>query len=667
MQGTTLTMLDVGLPLSPAPSPVPSVRHLQLNSPQSPLGTSTEHEIKELFDMLSPDAQGRVLQELIKSSQREVLLEARSVLEPRLRHDPFKILPIEISLRILAYINDPKSLAAAAQVSRRWYFLLRDDSTWKQMCYEHHFRRLSAAGSYIHHWRPMRMERASSVAIEDTPEPQDEEDSMQVENSSPSSYNNSNTSNPQLNENNSPNSANHRHQTHHGVNVGSSVFISSNASLPPRTSHSSSQLGTQPGPHSGGQRARRSSLLRIGSGTDPLMQYGLRLPNFGQDVPAAAHNAEAEGDPIGEAYYDPRACQRTTPDSYRSHFQQQYMQSQAWATGGRLAGRYSLPGHGDAIVTCVLMKDGYIVVALDSSLILVFHSDGQLIRSLYGHVMGVWTLALDGNVLISGGCDRDVREWDLSSGSCLKIMRGHASTVRCLALARGIAVSGARDTTVRVWDLEEGVAKHILYGHSASVRRVELLLDEEQPIRVVSASYDTTAIIWDVETGAKLHTLQGHTNQIYALAVNPKFVVTGSLDHSIRVWDPNTGASVGSLLGHTALVGQLALRNSLLVSGGSDGSVRVWDLNLMRCTHRIAAHDNTISCLSLAGDRVVTGGPDCQISVFNVRSGELIRMLEKNSVTTVWSVAAQEDRLLTVYSEGSDIVIELMSFIPPIE
>lgn len=656
-------MLETGLPLSPAPSPVPSVRNLQIDTPHSPLGTSTEHEIKELFDMLSPDAQGRVLQELIKNSQREVLLEARSVLEPRLRHDPFKILPIEISLRILSYINDPKSLASAAQVSRRWYFLLRDDSTWKQMCYEHHFRRLSAAGSYIHHWRPTRTERASSVAIEeDTPEPQDENEAMQVETNTNSS--NSHSSNSHSNVNHSLNSVNHN--SYHGVNVGNSVFISSQPqSQPPaRSSHSSSHSGSHAPPHSGGQRARRSSLLRIGSGTDPLMQYGLRLPNFGQDA-AVARNNEPEGDPIGEAYYDPRACQSTAPDSYRSHFQQQYMQSQAWATGGRLAGRYSLPGHGDAIVTCVLMKDGYIVVALDTSLILVFHSDGQLVRSLYGHVMGVWTLALDGNVLISGGCDRDVREWDLSSGSCLKIMRGHASTVRCLALGCGIAVSGARDTTVRVWDLEQGVAKHILYGHSASVRRVELLFAEDQPIRAVSASYDGTAIIWDVESGAKLHTLQGHTNQIYALAVNPKFVVTGSLDHSIRVWDPNTGDSRGCLLGHTALVGQLALQDSLLVSGGSDGSVRVWDLSSMRCNHRIAAHDNTISCLSLAGDRVVTGGPDCQISVWNVRSGELIRMLEKNSVTTVWSVAAQEDRLLTVYSEGSDIVIELMSFVPP--
>lgn len=163
--------LEHELPLSPAPSPVPSIRRLRIRSdslPSDGLGAS-EQDVIARFHRLDPKAQRHVLGKLLESAPRETLLNAQSVISPRLRHDPFKVFPLEISLRILAYIRDPKSLAAAAQVSRLWYVLLSDDFTWKRMCQDHHYRRLSAAGSYVHQWRAFR-DRASSQAIEETPE-----------------------------------------------------------------------------------------------------------------------------------------------------------------------------------------------------------------------------------------------------------------------------------------------------------------------------------------------------------------------------------------------------------------------------------------------------------------------------------------------------------------
>lgn len=94
-----------------------------------------------------------------------------------------------------------------------------------------------------------------------------------------------------------------------------------------------------------------------------------------------------------------------------------------------------------------------------------------------------------GAVVVSGGCDRDVRVWDLKSGACKHVLRGHTSTVRCMRVIDGrpIAVSGSRDATLRVWNIETGQSMHLLSGHEHSVRCIEVSGN-----KVVSGSYDAT-------------------------------------------------------------------------------------------------------------------------------------------------------------------------------
>lgn len=89
----------------------------------------------------------------------------------------------------------------------------------------------------------------------------------------------------------------------------------------------------------------------------------------------------------------------------------------AWRTGGQIIARNSLPDQG--VVTSLHLTQDYIVIALDNAKIHVFGSDGVLQRTLKGHVMGVWAIVPHGNTLVSGGCDREVRVWDLATGYVL--------------------------------------------------------------------------------------------------------------------------------------------------------------------------------------------------------------------------------------------------------
>jgi F-box and WD-40 domain protein CDC4 len=111
----------------------------------------------------------------------------------------------------------------------------------------------------------------------------------------------------------------------------------------------------------------------------------------------------------------PIHVKRPAPRSYKSHFRQRYILEKNWRLGGTLMARYITNDHG--VVTTLCMSEKYIIVGLDNSNIRVFDEDGRFLMTLAGHETGVWAMVVVGDDhLVSGGCDRDMRLWDLSTG-----------------------------------------------------------------------------------------------------------------------------------------------------------------------------------------------------------------------------------------------------------
>ncbi|KAL9053359.1 MAG: hypothetical protein Q9162_004800 [Coniocarpon cinnabarinum] len=338
--------------------------------------------------------------------------------------------------------------------------------------------------------------------------------------------------------------------------------------------------------------------------------------------------------------------------SYRTHFKRRYMVETAWRTGGRMHARHITPDQG--VVTSLHLTSKYIVVALDNAKIHVFDANGAHQKTLHGHVMGVWAMVPWGDILVSGGCDRDVRVWNMATGQNIHVLRGHTSTVRCLKMSSPTtAITGSRDTSLRVWDITKGKVVHVLVGHQASVRCIEVHGD-----LVASGSYDTTARIWSISEGRCLRVLQGHFSQIYAIAFDGKRVATGSLDTSVRIWDPKEGKCLAVLQGHTSLVGQLQMRDNTLVTGGSDGSVRVWTLDRMVPIHRLAAHDNSVTSLQFNEARIVSGGSDGRVKVWDLRTGQLVRELSQPA-EAVWRVVFEEEKAVIMANRNARTIMEV--------
>ncbi|RMX90377.1 hypothetical protein D0869_00200 [Hortaea werneckii] len=532
--------------------------------------------MRAMFADMDNDERERMLAELLNMCDGKLLGFVAGVVGPRLKRDPFAVLPNELCLRILASIEDARTLARSSQVSRRWHELVSDDMAWKSLCEKHAYRRLS-----------------------DDPHPPSAAQARPIPGATATAAQDRGSNNP----------------------YGYSAAYAQNPTVAGLSS-------------SAPDLTRRSSMNAAQAVLPPTLS-----------VARASSSA---------------AKRRPKATSYRSHFKQRYQVETAWRTGGKVDTRQITPDQG--VVTSLHLTPSYIIVALDNAKIHVFDPDGRHLRCLQGHVMGVWAMVPYGDVLVSGGCDRDVRVWDLTTGMAQHMLRGHTSTVRCLKMSGpNLAISGSRDTTLRVWDIRKGVCKHVLVGHQASVRCLEICGD-----LVVSGSYDTTARIWSISEGRCLRTLQGHFSQIYAVAFDGRRVATGSLDTSVRVWDPKDGRCLAQLQGHTSLVGQLQLRGDTLVTGGSDGSVRVWSLQTFSAIHRLAAHDNSVTSLQFDDGRIVSGGSDGRVKVWDLQRGCLVRELG-SPAEAVWRVVFEEEKAVVLASRGGKTVMEVWSFAPPPE
>lgn len=279
------------------------------------------------------------------------------------------------------------------------------------------------------------------------------------------------------------------------------------------------------------------------------------------------------------------------------------------------------------------------------------------------------------SLVVSGGCDKDLRVWDVKSGYCIYVLHGHTSTIRCLKVLhhRPIAVSGSRDCTVRVWDVQRGKQLRVLEGHESSVRSLDVCGN-----KVVTGSYDTTCRLWDIDTGECLHVLQGHFHQVYSVAFDGVRIASGGIDTTVRVWDAETGLCLALLQGHTALVTLLQLTPTVLVTGGSDGRVITFSLTSrpssasahpqpFHVIQKLAAHDSTVTSLQLDDRFLVTAGNDGRVRLFafDQQSGlcHYVREISEPS-ESVWKVGFVRGTCAVMCRRAGKTVMEVWRFRP---
>ncbi|KAJ3022699.1 hypothetical protein HKX48_005469 [Thoreauomyces humboldtii] len=120
---------------------------------------------------------------------------------------------------------------------------------------------------------------------------------------------------------------------------------------------------------------------------------------------------------------------------------------------GQIQGMHALIPHSPPRVDGVTLPGGVLVSgSLDNTVKIWCLETGAMIKTLFGHVEGVWCVAVDSLRIVSGGQDKKVIVWDIEKGQKMYELSAHGGAVNCCQMTDTKIVTGGEDTTIRIWD-----------------------------------------------------------------------------------------------------------------------------------------------------------------------------------------------------------------------
>ncbi|OJA18321.1 hypothetical protein AZE42_02800 [Rhizopogon vesiculosus] len=620
-------------PPTPAPSPQPTFSPFYSNSSTRnttpPLYHPGNLHRSEFSTLACPVSRQQYLVSILHDCSPAELRFISQTITPMLKRDFLTELPSELSLHILAFVDHPRTLARASQVSKRWHDLVSDDWLWKVLCDMYSFR--------------ADPEDKSGPKLLEDDQPRDELDKFPSHPIDPAFQWLTARERLKLQE--------HASVSHWGP-------YSSDGLLQPRTQFS----------HQEYFRRAYGTMLNLKKGGHLLRSHRMPTPTPGSGVITSVA-LDTEWIVIGLANSKIHVFSAITGVLSRTLTGHELG---VWAV--HLVCRGGYWGRGDTDEdespdNSDRSPDPVVPAALKTALGLDRPRRTRRPTSVQGdHPKSSDVCCTsDGwgqpnSIIISASCDKTLRVWDVKSGHCVYVLRGHTATVRCARVLhnRPIAVTGSRDSTLRVWNIQKGTMLRVLCGHTKSVRCLDICGN-----KVVSGSYDTTCRIWDVDTGECLQVLRGHRDQIYSVAIDRDLVASGGMDTTVRLWDANTGNCIAQLAGHTALVCQLQLSSTagLLATGGSDGRVIMFSLRSFSALQRIAAHDSSVTSLQFDANLLITGGNDGRVRVFETQGGGYVRDLSERC-ESVWKCAYKKGTCAIMCKRNGKTVMEIWTFKP---
>lgn len=433
-----------------------------------------------------------------------------------IRIDFLTILPIEISLKILCYL-DCNSLCNAAQVSRKWKSLADDDRVWHHMCEQHIDRKCPNCGWGL---PLMHMKRARDMQ---------DDDETQIQTAK-------------------------RHKK-----ADEQRAVAAAMRKRPWKSVYSERFKLEKNWRKGIYGVKQ--FVGHTDGVTCLQFNGKYLMLGLYDKTIKIWSIE-----LGE-------CIRTLT-GHTKGVRLLAFDSQKLITGGLDAtikvwnyhtGQCiaTYRGHEDSVVLVDFLKKSIVSGSADHT-VKVWHVDLRTCYTLRGHTDWVNCVKIHAalNTVFSASDDTTIRMWDLSNNQCLRVFGGvdnggHIGQVQC----------------VLPFTYKEKLVDDQSEDDVAEV--VDVIDNPNLPTHLLTASLDNTIKLWDVATGRCIRTQFGHIEGVWLIYADTFRVVSGAHDRLVKVWDLQNGKCLHTLANDSSVL-CVGLSDSRVAAGLESGVVKMY-------------------------------------------------------------------------------------------
>jgi WD40 repeat protein len=240
-------------------------------------------------------------------------------------------------------------------------------------------------------------------------------------------------------------------------------------------------------------------------------------------------------------------------------------------------------------------------------------------KTMANHNAPVRALALsgDGNQVLSGGADNNVRLSNTATGQEIRVFTGAKAPVECVALnSNASQAAAAAADQLFLWNMADGKLIDQLYAHADAVTGISFQPQNQQ---LLTSGSDGLLRLWALPlVPAKSFT---HPEAVPAMAAfaDGKQFATGGADKIVRQWDLTKNTVVRQFTGHGSAVTAMAVgANQAIFSGDAHGEIRLWNQATGKESAILGAHAGPVSTLALnpAADRLCSTGNDGMLKMW---------------------------------------------------
>ncbi len=209
-----------------------------------------------------------------------------------------------------------------------------------------------------------------------------------------------------------------------------------------------------------------------------------------------------------------------------------------------------------------------------------------------------------------------------------------------------------------LWNLSQG---EVVQSFTLSAAGNALAFSPDGSLVAVAFQGVRGLEVWDLKAKKLLWTQnQGPTDEAGLVAFTPNgrsIFSTGGVYGNPLLWDKGGGAPVALEPSHTTYFGALDLTSDgrNFITGGIDSRIVAWDLESRKGRARMAHPGGAINALRLApgGEFLATGADDATVRLWNMASGEQIRVYRGHRSAVTGVIFSPDGRLISSSLDGT--------------